>query len=193
MKNLKDLLTDLHKHRQAIEKVMEVMPMAMGVEAVKVIKSNFKNQGYETGGSWKQRTAATNKSYDYSRRKGAKIPTGIKAKAKNNYKGSVYSSQRPILTQTGNLRDSVTYKIAGKKVEIGVFPNQKKGGATEEAHTYARKMNEGGSGKWGKNATHTPARQFMPQPNDPPTPKMKAAFKKKLDSEINKALSEWKK
>jgi hypothetical protein len=175
---------DFIKKREALEHMQKALPAIIGNECVKVIKNNFRNEGYE-GVGWAQRKDVTNKAYDYNRnKKSAEAKKG--SKAKNQYKGSVYSSKSKILTQTGNLRDSIMYEVSGETVKIGVLPNSpKKDKAEVHAHTYAQHLNEGGEGKWGKYATtHTVARQFMPKPSDSPSPKMIERINKKIDSEI---------
>lgn len=181
MKTLVDLINDIRHKSEGVKKLTEMTPRIMGEACIKVIKSNFKAQGYE-GGQWDTRKAVTDKSYTYGRKK----------KGKSQYKGSVFSPTRPILVQTGNLRDSITFEVSGKYVQIGVLANspQKNG---EDSHTYAKHLNEGGAGKWGKNTTHTVARQFMPKPGEPPTAKMLTAINKKLDYETKQIMAGWEK
>ena len=185
MRSLLGLMHDFNKKRAALEHMQKALPAIIGNECVKVIKNNFKEQQYETGSSWKPRTQATNTAYEYNRTASYRTPKlGKKSKYKNPYKGSVVHANRPILVQTGNLRDSVTFKTEGQKVFIGIMPNVKKTGALQEAHTYARINNEGGQGHWGKHSTKIPARQFMPRPSDGPSPEMIKRINKKIDSEI---------
>lgn len=195
MKNLLDLIFDVRKKSAALKQLEENMPRIIGVESVKIIKNNFKLQGYEISGTWAKRKQVTNTAYDYNRTQNYRTPKlGKRSRYKNPYKGSVVSSRRPINLQTGNLRDSITFEVSGKIVTIGVFPNFIKAGALKASHTYAKKINEGGSGSWGRYAkTHTVSRQFMPRPGQPPTKKMVEMYKKKYSSELDKIMDQWKK
>jgi phage gpG-like protein len=198
MKNLIDLINDIRAKSAAIKHLKEAMPRIIGVESVRLIKENFKKQGYDSGSGltpWDKRKDATNKMYDYNRTASYRTPKlGKKSKYKNPYKGSVVSSKRPILTQTGNLRDSITFQASGKTVLIGVYPKIVSiGGKTKDALAYAKHLNEGGPGKWGKNTTKVPKRQYMPRPSDGPNNKIIAAINKKRDFEIDKILAEWRK
>jgi phage gpG-like protein len=182
MKNFSDLIRDFRMKNAAMKKLRDDMPRIVGVECVRQIKAQFVKAN---PAGWAARNTATDKAYDYARRKGAKTATGRKAKAKNPYKGSVYSSKNPILKQTGNLRDSITYRVNGQMVNIGVF--------SEKVIKYARIHNEGLTFKaWGKHTAKMPKRKFMPAPNEPPTAKMQEAIKKKYDYELNKVWKEWK-
>jgi len=170
MKSITDLVNDFKAAKDAMKRVQENIPRIIGNEAVKVIKDNFRLQGYDTGtgvSPWKQRSQATITRYD----------------KRSGVKGSVYQSSNQLLKQTGNLYGAIQYKVQGKAVfvgvDLGVVP-------------YAQKMNDGGPGKWGKNATKTPARKYMPAGNEPPNAKMLNAFIKKLNYERDKALANFK-
>ena len=190
MRTLLDLISDIRRKEKAIKIMTEKMPDIIGTECVRVIKSNFVKSN---PAGWAARAKVTDIAYDYNRTSAYRTPVlEKKSKYKNPYKGSVVSSKRPILVQTGNLRDSITYDKSGNEVIIGVMPNTKKAGALQEAHTYAKKMNEGGTGKWGKNTTNTPARKFMPTPSEGPNEKMVSAITKKIDFEVNKIMEDWK-
>jgi hypothetical protein len=181
MKNLLDLINDIRKKQAAMKQLEKDLPRIIGNECVRQIKANFVKSN---PAGWAARKDVTNKAYTYGRKKGGK----------SQYKGSVFNADRPILVQTGNLRDAIMYQVTGKTVIIGVFPNSpKKDKAEQEAHTYARKMNEGGSGHWGKNPTNTVARPFMPKPGYPPTAKMLSGIEKKYKFERNKFMEDWKK
>jgi hypothetical protein len=197
MKSILDLISDIRVKTAAIKKMQEDAPRIIGVESVRILKDNFRLQGYDSGNGvikWNKRSKVTDTAYSYNRNASYRTPVrDKKSKYKNPYKGSVVSASRPIMTQTGNLRDSINYQVAGKSVTIGVFPNVKKAGALQEAHSYAKKMNEGGSGKWGHASTSTPARQFMPKPSDGPNKKIITATIKKLDFELKKIMDDWKK
>jgi hypothetical protein len=197
-KNLLDLISDIRAKQAAMKKLQQDMPRIIGVESVRILKDNFKKGGYDSGAgftAWKKRSEDTNTAYDYNRTSAYRTPKlHKKSRYKNPYKGSVVSSKHPILVQTGNLRDALTYQINGKTVRIGVMPNiAKKKGALKDAHTYAEMMNEGGTGKWGKHSTSVPRRQFMPRPSDGPNPKILSAIKKKYESELDKFMKDWHK
>jgi hypothetical protein len=169
-KSLAQLLVDMKAAKEAMKKLQGNIPRIIGNEAVKVIKQNFALQGYDSGAgvtAWPQRSPATN--HRYNKRYGVK--------------GSVYQSTNPLLKQTGILYNAIQYKIQGKLVYIGVDIG---------AVPYAEKMNTGGPGKWGKNATNTPARKYMPAKNEPPNTKMLRAIIKKIKSERDRALAPFK-
>jgi|GEM_PF-1561141 hypothetical protein len=194
MRNLTDLIADIRKRSSDIQKLEKNMAKIIGVESVKIIRNNFQIQGYETGGTWAKRKQVTNTAYDYNRTAAYRTPKlGKRSRYKNPYKGSVVSSKNPVLVQTGNLRDSITYQINGKIISIGVFPNFIKAGAKVASHTYVKKMNEGGPGTWGKYArTSTTARQFMPRPGQPPTKKMELVYIKAYEAELNRIMGDWR-
>lgn len=171
MKSLSQLINDMRSARAAMKKLEEDTPRIIGSAAVKVVKNNFKIQGYDSGAgvkTWPKRSPDTNKRYD--KRKGVK--------------GSVYQSSNPILKQTGVLYNSVDYKVKGKLIFVGV---------NEDVVPYAQKMNDGGPGTWGKNKTNTPARQYLPRPNEGPNLKMLRIIKNKINSERDRALAPFKK
>jgi hypothetical protein len=190
MKNLLDLINDIRKKQAAMKQLEKDLPRIIGAECVRQIKANFVASN---PAGWAARKAVTNKAYTYGRKKRVN-KKGETFGNKSQYYGSVYNANSPILKQTGNLRDAIMYQVTGKTVEIGVFPNSpKKDKAGQEAHTYAKHLNEGGPGHWGKNATNTPARPFMPKPGEPPTPKMLSGIEKKYRYELNKFMEDWKK
>ncbi len=181
MESLFTLISKFRAKRNALSKVHDALPRIMGEVCIKIIKTNFVKSNPQ---NWAPRKEATNKAYAYGRGK-----TG-----KSALKGSVFNASNPILKQTGNLRDSNTYQVSGKSVEIGVFPNSpKKNEAGQAAHSYAKHLNEGGTGKWGKNTTYTVARKFIPKPGEPPTAPMVEGIKKKYDYEVNTIYKEWQK
>ena len=198
MKSLLDLIHDIRYKSKAIQTMQENAPRIIGVESVRILKQNFKLQGYDSGTGvkmWAKRSKVTDTAYSYNRNASYRTPKlGKKSKYKNPYKGSVVNASRPILTQTGNLRDSINYNVSGNSVLIGVFPKAVSiNGKMRDSLVYARKINEGGSGKWGHASTHTPARQFMPRPEDGPNKKIIDASIKKIDYETQKIMAEWKK
>lgn len=194
-------MQDFRSARNKTEKLQNALPQIIGVEAVKVVRENFDKQGYDTGVSftpWAKRADVTNWAYDYNRvsnawtvKSGGKgkgkfvTASGRKSKAKNRYKGSVVSSLNDILMQTRTLYRSIDKFISGKRVTVGVDPT---------LVIYAQKMNEGGKGRWGRKATtNTPARQFMPRPNDKPNPKILARVKEKVRFEQWNAMQAFRK
>ena len=194
MADLLDLLGDLEHQELALRKLENDFPMIIGVECTKQIRNNFKIQGYYVSGQWQHRAASTNFLYDYNRTSAYRTPVlGKVSKHRNPYKGSVVSSRRPILTQTGNLRDSITYKVQGTGVEIGVFSRTVNiDGKLHEALSYCKLLNEGGSMQAWNHSAKMPRRQFMPFPNDNPSPQMLAAIEKKYIYEQDKIFHKWK-
>lgn len=200
-KSLAQLQADFAKAAQKTEQLQTMLPSIIGAEAVKVVKQNFDLQGYDSGAGftpWRQRADVTNQAYDYNRVANAftvrskgkgrgqfLTPSGRKSKARNKYKGSVYSSQNKIMLQTRNLYRNLTYFAGSKRVTVGV---------NETLIVYAKKLNEGGRGTWGKKATtHTPARQFQPYPNQPPNKKILTAVDKKVKYEQYQAMKDFRK
>ena len=107
MKPLSELVSKMKEVEADMRKLNNDMPRYMGIEAVKITRENFKEQGFE-GESWKERSDKTNAAYD---RRGA------------TYKGSVFNSKNKILLQTRKLYNSIQYVVQGKLVEIGVNLN----------------------------------------------------------------------
>lgn len=110
MKNgLEQLLADLEHARSEIKKLTYDAPRIMGVQAVNFFRLNFEKEGMIRGGSvskWKGRIAGTPRN------------------------------DRKILSDRGNLEDSIRYEITGKyEVNVGVDLNK---------IPYAKLMNEGG-------------------------------------------------
>lgn len=170
MRTLSQLIEDWKIARGALTKLQADTPRIIGNVAVRSIKDNFRMQGYDTGAgvtNWKPRSQATNNRYD----------------KRSGVKGSVYQSTNMLLKQTGVLYNSIQYKVTGKLVFVGVDLG---------AVPYAKKMNDGGPGKWGKNATNTPPRPYMPRPNEGLNPKMLKGVLKKIQSEREKALKNFK-
>jgi phage gpG-like protein len=142
-------------------------PRIIGNEAVRLVKENFRIEAYDSGSGvtkWPPRKASTNNRYDKR--------TGVK--------GSVFNSDKKLLDQTGNLKDSIHYELKPKGVLIGsdltIIP-------------YAQIHNEGGNGMaWGRVPFKMPERKYMPAPNEPPNPKMLKAITAKIDYEIRGAM-----
>jgi hypothetical protein len=171
MKSLQQLLSDWRTARSNMTKLQGNIPKIIGNESVRVVKNNFKLQAYDSGTgttSWPKRKPETDKRYD--KRKGVK--------------GSVYNSANPLLTQIRNLYNAVKYYPQGKGVTVGVDLT---------LIPYAKKMNEGGQGTWGKNKTNTPARKFIPEASEGPNVKILKRVEKKVVSERDKALKDFKK
>ena len=99
------------------------------------------------------------------------------------------SFKNPILRQTGNLMDSISYRTNGNVIEIGVFPKIKRGA---NATDYAKIHNEGGTFKmFGKHTKQMPVRQFMPRPGDAANPKIIKAVTEKYEHEETKIMQKW--
>ena len=109
MSDLNDLKTDFQKAMDEWKLFDENKKARAAAQVcVKVIKDNFKLQGFDTGEGveqWKPRLPSTNKAYDRNR---------AGSKEGSNLKGSVYKSSKPILVQTGNLRNSIMAKVVDK-------------------------------------------------------------------------------
>lgn len=162
MKSLSQLLSDWRQSRQAMEKLTNDLPRIIGTSAVRVVKENFKLQGYDSGtgvNGWEARNPKTDKAYD----------------KRHGVKGSVYQSSNPLLMQTRNLYNSIKYSIINKTVIIGVDLT---------LVPYAKRMNEGGNG--------IPPRKYIPGTGESPNPKILKAIYKKVDSERDKALNTFK-
>lgn len=179
MRSLSDLVNDWRGTKDGLDKLVHRdFPKIIGHQAVVAAKANITLQGYDngTGGvdKWPERSPATNKSYDSGRVKGKQ----------GRYKGSVYQSSNPLLLQTHNLYNSIKYIVKNSKelfigVDLNIVP-------------YAQKMNEGGPGTWGKNAsTNTPARQYLPKPNEGLNAKMLKAIKRKFEYERDRILKKF--
>lgn len=172
MKSISELISDWRGSSNRMKAVVDSMPRIIGNVAVREVKNNFKIQGYDSGMGvkpWDKRKATTNLNYD----------------KRYGVKGSVYNSASPILMQTRNLYNSIKYIVTNRAVTIGVDLT---------LVPYGEKMNEGGPGTWGKNAhTSTPARKYMPTPDEPPNAKILIGVKKKLEFEVDKAMNPFKK
>jgi phage gpG-like protein len=198
MPDLDQLESDLNSMQSALENLESRFPSIVGVETVNILRQNFQLQGYDSGSAiskWNKRSPNTNKAYDYNRTASYRTPKlGKVSIYKNPYKGSVVQSKNPLLLQTGNLRDSISYRVSGRIVEVGVFPRQISiNGVVHDAVAYAQIHNEGGSTMWGKHSVKIPRRQFMPRPNDNPNPKIIKAVKAKWDFEEQKIMSKFEK
>lgn len=177
MQDLSKLLSDFKKSRAAMDVLMKQTPDIIGIESVKIVKANFLIEAYDSGNGitpWPKRKDATNKSYD--RGKSVNQKTGKLSKyrtGKNStYKGSVYSSTKPLLRQTLALFNSIRYKASSGYVFIGVDLS---------IVPYAKAHNQG--------LHHEPIRKFMPYPNERNgNPKIMAAVRKKIDYETKKAM-----
>jgi hypothetical protein len=186
-KSLSQLLADWRKAKTAIEKLTNDMPRIIGNESVKVVKENFKLQGYDSGNGvtpWQPRKAVTDAAYDRGR---IRYANGKKSKYRHGpggYRGSVYNSENKLLLQARVLYNGIKYIVNSKRsVTIGV---------DDALIPYGRKMNEGGPGKWGKRPTMTPARKFMPTPGEKPNAKILAKIFNKIERERKRILRDFK-
>jgi phage gpG-like protein len=192
MRPFHELVINFGKKAKAIKQLETEFPKVIGVETVRMLKNNFKIQGYFTPGTWKERSLATDIAYEYNRTAAYRTPKlGKVSRYKNPYKGSVVHASRPILVQTGNLRDSLTYNVEGKSVTIGVFNRMVNiGGKTHNALSYAKILNEGGSHAWGKHQVSVPARKFIPKPSEGPNGIIWIMINKKYKCELNKIMNQ---
>lgn len=180
MKSLQQLLSDFKNISAQQKKLIDATPRIMGVESVKIVKENFKLQGYDSGigfTKWPSRKAATNAAYDRGKKVNSKNGKLSKYRSGKNgtYKGSVFSSQKPILMQTLTLFNSIDYKLRGKRVFTGV---------NTSIVPYSIAHNEG--------LHHEPKRKFMPTPNEPPNQKIINVIRKKLDIETERIMKNFK-
>lgn len=170
MRSLSQLLADWRAANSRLQNMQ--VPRIIGNVAVRVVKDNFRLQGYDSGTGvkkWPARKDSTNKRYD----------------KRYGVKGSVYQSSNPVLSQTRNLKDSVKYKADERRVDVGVNPS---------LIPYAEIHNKGGQGKaWGKYSFKMEQRKFIPADGEPPNPKILNAAQKKIVSERNKIMKEFKK
>lgn len=190
MRLFHELVQGFDKKAKAIKQLETEFPKVIGVETVKLLKNNFKIQGYFIPGTWKKRSKSTDIAYEYNRTQAYRTPKlGKVSKYKNPYKWSVVHASRPLLVQTGNLRNSLNYNAEGKGVTIGVFRRTVKiGGKLHDALSYAKVLNEGGTGKWGKHPTTIPARKFIPKPSEGPNGIIWTMINKKYKYELNKIM-----
>ena len=196
MKPLSALAGDFERRSVEVKQLMQNMPRIAGVECVKVIKANFRQEGYTGPKQWKPRSKVTEKIYSYNRTKEYRTPKrGEKSKYRNPLKGSVYNIKAKILQQTGNLRDSVRSVPSGRGVLIGVFGRPVIGadGKPVNVLSYTKIHNEGGKFlMFGKTQKQMPRRQFMPRPKEGPNATMKIAIRKKYDERMAKIFNTWK-
>jgi hypothetical protein len=167
MKTMEQLLLEWRQVTFNMEKLKSDSPRVLGLIAVKVIKNNFKLQGYEDGYSftpWKARAPKTDAAYSRNRGKGES----------SNYKGSVYNAKNPILQQTRTLYNSVKAIIqAGGIVFVGV---------NLDLAPYAQRHNEGLKGM--------PERKFMPVGG--PNATMLGEFEKKITEKRDEIMHNFK-
>ena len=187
MKSLSNLVSDFRTIEQSVKRLETQFPVIIGTLCVREIKGNF----VKMQGVWQKRSKMTDTLYEYNRTNDYRTPKlGKKSRHVNPYKGSVVHANRPILVQTANLRDSVTYNASGKGVLIGVFHRMSKLG--HDSLSYCKLLNEGGEMKVFNHQGHMPKRQFMPLPSEGPTPTMWIAIDKKYKSELSKIMGSMK-
>lgn len=161
------LLADWRASKQRMDLIIKKLPRMVGHEAVAVVKENFLLQGYDDGRSfkmWPSREPSTNKRYD----------------KRYGVKGSVFSSSNPVLHQTGDLENSLDYKVVNEKT---VFI-----GSNLAVIPYAKIHNEGGRGTAYGHPFVMKQRKYMPLPGDPPNQKILRAIQEKLKYETAQAM-----
>ena len=140
MQPINRLTHDFSAMRLEYIALAEKIPRLVGILGKKIMRENFDAQGFkEAAGAvsaWRPRSPVTNSIYD----------------SRSGVQGSVYNSRNPILRQTGNLYNSITYRISGKEIAIGCNLNQV---------PYAKLMNEGGRVRFGHQTKYVPARKFI--------------------------------
>ena len=174
MRSLKDLNSDFGNAKAALQKLHErELPTIMGVEAVKLVRENFTEQGYENGEGkedWQPRPEWVNKVYDTN-------PA---------YKGSYIKGSNPIAKQTGKLFRSIQHQETTNKTFVGVNTN---------LVPYAPKINEGGTSYWAEigRSINVIARKFLPVPGEPINPKLIATSKRKYEQRLDRVMQRFKK
>ncbi len=182
MQDLAALLRDFQKAKSGYETfVKRDLPKIIGVESVKIVRENFYNESYSDGVSvtkWAPRKESTNRQYDRGRTVNAKTGKLSKYRTGKNstYKGSVYSSSKPLLRQTLALFNSIAFQIRGTSVFIGTNTN---------LIPYAIVHNEG--------KHNEPKRQYIPTPSQGGNPKIQKAVKKRIDYETARIMKTFKK
>lgn len=180
MQSLEQLLSDFRQARREHELMLKDAPRIIGIESVKIIHENFRISGYDTGNGvekWQPRKASTNANYDRGRTKNPKTGKLSKYRTGKNgtFKGSVYSSSKPLEMQTMNMYNAIQYRIAGGYVFIG---------ANMSLVPYIKAQNEG--------LNHQPIRQFMPKPGQGANVKMVKAINGKLKIRTENAMKKFK-
>ena len=175
MKPISELIRDWTGVTNRINELMkDKLPRIIGNESVRVVKDNFKLQGYDSGNGvtpWSKRDEKTNKAYNRGKTKNKAGEESKYRSGKSVMKGSVYQASNPLLLQTRNLYNAIKYKHIGSSVVVGV---------DEGLIPYAKTMNEGRS--------NIPPRQFIPKPDQMPNQKILMAIKKKYDFEVTKTM-----
>ena len=162
-KSLQQLMSDWREASDKLKKFQGDLPMIMGQESVKVIKDNFKQEGYDSGSGivkWQQRSPKTNKAYD--RRSGVK--------------GTTYNSNSPLLRQTLTLYNSLMFRVTGKSVFVGT---------NTSLVPYAPYNNEGTN-------KGLPQRKFIPANGEPANPKIIKRIERKIASVRNEIMKNFK-
>jgi hypothetical protein len=182
MQSLEALLRDFQKTRANVDSfIKNDVTRIIGVESVRLVKTNFINESYNDGlsiTSWPKRKASTNAAYDAGKTRNAKTGKLSKYRTGKNstYKGSVYSSSKPLLRQTLALYNSITYRVFGSSVFIGTNLN---------IVPYAAAHNQG--------LGHEPRRQYMPYGNQQGNPLIMRQVTKKVEFEIYRRMNTFKK
>jgi len=146
MPTLKDLEDDLSDMEKEMANLVGRFNTIIGQQAVSILKVNFDLQGYDDGKSftaWPERSEATNRRYDsgYGATKGGRL--------------YIYSSANPILVQSKNLRNAISYRAHKTDVDVGVYDSVI---GTHNAVDYGKENNEG--------TDQVPQRKFMPTPTE---------------------------
>lgn len=180
MADLSNLIQDLNVQKELIKSFEQKFAVISGEEGVKFIRDNFNKQRYEQI-SWVPRHKLTNKTYD-------KHPF---------YKGTVYSSRKPLLQQTGALKKSIRFIKKGKQAEIGVLGGKSVvKGISSEIAKYAKEHNEGAQNVRWKHIKSTipdlPQRQFMPREGEAMPITLERTLVKKSVQGIKKIMYKFK-
>ena len=127
MKSIEELISKFKNLNTEFKDLTNQIPVVIGVQSVKYIQKNFTNKSFDGGPKWKEISPTTKEFYD---------------KRKLGKKGTVFNSDDThLLWQTGNLRDSIQYKIEDdKKISVGIPES-----IISSLVPYAKIHNEGGS------------------------------------------------
>jgi hypothetical protein len=172
MPTLSDLENDLSTMEKEMQGLVRRFTTIAGQQAASIVKLNFVLQGYDDGVSfkaWAERSEATNRMYDkgYGANKGGNL--------------YVYSSSNPILVQSKNLRNAISYRAHKYDVDVGVYDSMI---GTHNAVDYGQENNEG--------SDVVPQRQFMPTPMEGPNEKIMANIEGRWKSEEAKIMNKFK-
>ena len=182
MADLNDLENDLGKMESEMKSFVAGFNKTIGTVAVGIIKSSFAMSSYNSGegsNKWTERAENTNYAYDSHNYGGTKT-VGIRGK-----KSSVYSSVNPLLLQSHNLIDSISFRAFKDYIDVGIYPKiVMVNGIPHNSELYGQENNEG--------ANNLPQRQFMPKPDEGPNMAMVNSIEGAWKSGESKIMSKFR-